>query len=68
MVFGILLIAIGIIALLVHFGVLAGSVWSYVWPAALIIFGLSFIFRRVFWRRPRHWFHWNDDGDETKRE
>jgi hypothetical protein len=68
MVFGVLLIAAGIIALLVQLDVLAGSVWSYFWPAALIIIGLSFFFRRVFWRRPRHWFHWNDDRDTTKRE
>jgi hypothetical protein len=68
MVFGLLLIAVGIIALLVHLDILAGSVWSYVWPAVLIILGLSFMFGRVFWRRPRHWFHWYDDRDSTRKE
>ena len=68
MVFGFLLIAVGIIALLVKTEVLSGSIWSYVWPTALIILGLSFIFRRVFWRHPRRWFGWYDDRDPTKRE
>jgi uncharacterized membrane protein len=68
MVFGLLLIAVGIIALLVKTGVLSGSVWSYTWPTVLIILGLSFIFRRVFWRYPRRWFNWHDDRDHTRRE
>ncbi len=68
MVFGFLLIVAGIIALLVKLDVLTGSVWSYFWPSALIILGLSFFFRRAFWSRPRHWFHWYDDRDTTRRE
>ena len=68
MVFGLILIAIGIIALLVKLDVLTGSIWSYVWPAVLIILGLSFLFGRMFRRRywrPWHWFGWGpwDDRD-----
>jgi hypothetical protein len=63
MVFGVLLIAVGVIALLVKTGVISGSIWSYTWPTVLIILGLSFIFRRVFWRHPRHWISWHDDRD-----
>jgi len=68
MVFGLILIAIGIIALLVKLDVLTGSIWSYVWPAILIILGLSFLFGRMFRRRhwqPWHWFGWGpwDDRD-----
>jgi tellurite resistance protein TehA-like permease len=71
MVIGVILVAVGIIALLVQLDVLSGSIWSYTWPAILIIFGLWFIlgrFRRRSWRwwgmRP-----WDDrDQDMTKRE
>jgi hypothetical protein len=74
MVFGLILIAIGIIALLVKLDVLTGSIWSYVWPAILIILGLSFLFGRVF--RRRHWQPWRwfgccppwDDRDTNKKE
>jgi hypothetical protein len=52
MVIGIIILAVGIIALLVQTGVLSGSIWDYTWPAVLIILGLSFIFGRLFrWRR-----------------
>jgi hypothetical protein len=72
MFFGLVLIAIGIIALLVKLDVLSGSVWSYTWPAVLIISGLYFIFCRRFWRRhPRRWwsgFNPPDEGDMSKRE
>jgi drug/metabolite transporter (DMT)-like permease len=71
MFFGLILVAIGIIALLVKLDVLSGSVWSYTWPAVLIILGVYFIFGRRFWRRnPRRWFGWYppDDRDTTKRE
>lgn len=54
MVIGLIIIAVGVIALLVKLGVLSGSVWDYTWPVILIILGLSFIFGRLFrWRR---WF------------
>jgi hypothetical protein len=52
MVFGLIIIAVGVIALLVKQGVLDGSIWDYAWPAILIIIGLSFIlgrFRRRWW-------------------
>ncbi len=50
MFFGLILIAVGIFALLVQFGVISGSLWSYVWPSILIALGLSFFFGR--------WRHW----------
>ena len=71
MFFGLILLAIGIIALLVKLDVLSGSVWSYTWPTVLIIIGLYFIFGRRLWRRhPRRWFGWYppDDRDTTRRE
>ncbi|GEM_PF-498511 len=50
MIFGLILLAIGAIALLVKLGIIAGSIWGYTWPVVLIIIGLSFILGR-FWRR-----------------
>jgi len=54
MVIGLVLIVVGIIALLVSLGVITGSIWTFVWPAILIILGLSFLFgrhhRHGFWR------------------
>jgi hypothetical protein len=54
MCIGIVLVVVGIIALLVSLGVITGSVWSYVWPAILIIIGLCILLRKHhrhgFWR------------------
>lgn len=59
MVIGLIIIAVGVIALLVKTGVLSGSIWDYTWPTVLIIIGLSFIFGRLFrWRR-WWWGGWN---------
>ena len=51
MVIGLIILAVGIIALLVQTGVLSGSIWDYTWPAILIIIGLIFIFRSLYRRR-----------------
>lgn len=69
MVFGLILVAVGIIAILVKADVLAGSIWDYVWPTALVIIGLSFFFGR-FRRRRWWWGGWNpwDDRDRPKKE
>lgn len=61
---GLVLVAIGAIALLVQLGVLPGSIWSYAWPVILIIIGLAFIIRRrrcwTSCRQPR------EDDDKTQ--
>jgi hypothetical protein len=72
MFFGLVLIAIGVIALLVLTGVLSGSVWAYAWPVILILLGLSFLFGRIRRRGRGRWMGWCcppwDDRDTTKRE
>jgi uncharacterized BrkB/YihY/UPF0761 family membrane protein len=70
MFFGLILVAIGIIALLIKADVLSGSVWNYAWPVILIILGLSFLFGRMFRRRRWWWFcgpPW-DDRDRPNKE
>ncbi len=52
MVFGLILVAIGAIALLIKVGVLSGSLWGYAWPIILIILGLTFLWGR---RSRRRW-------------
>ena len=57
MIVGLILIAVGIIALLSRLGILGDSVWSYTWPVILIILGLSFLPRRR--QITRWWCGWN---------
>jgi uncharacterized membrane protein HdeD (DUF308 family) len=60
-VVGLILIVVGILALLIKLGILSGSLWSYTWPAILIILGVSFILGR-FWRRGQGWRGWYFPG------
>jgi hypothetical protein len=57
MVIGLILIAVGIIAILVKTNVVTGSIWDYTWPTILIIIGLSFFLGR-FLRSRWWWFSW----------
>jgi hypothetical protein len=71
MVIGLILIAVGIIAILVRADVVSGSIWDYTWPAVLVIVGLSFILGRFFGRR---WWgfgwhrHWHDRARWEERD
>ena len=66
MFIGLVLVAVGIIALLIELGVLTGSIWSYTWPIILIVLGFGFLFgwrrRRAFWH---HWC-WPPENEEKK--
>ena len=68
MFFGLIILTIGVIAFLVHAGILSGSIWGYFWPIILIWAGLAIIFRGFFWRS--RWRRWNgrftDEDDEKK--
>lgn len=68
MVIGLIVIAVGVIALLVKLDVLSGSIWEYTWPTVLIIIGLSFVLgrfrRRWFWGPPWMW----DDRDKPPKD
>ena len=66
MFIGLVLVAVGVIALLIKLGVLTGSIWSYVWPIILILLGLVFLFgwrrRRAFWRQ----WCWPQENEDKK--
>jgi hypothetical protein len=66
MFIGLVLLAVGLIALLVQLGVLTGSTWSYFWPVLLIILGLVFLFRRS-WRGGCCGGHWHSREGEDKK-
>ncbi|MBI2866480.1 MAG: hypothetical protein HYX99_03875 [Chloroflexi bacterium] len=47
---GLVLIIIGGAALAAKLGLIQGSIWGYVWPALLIVLGLSILVPRRRWR------------------
>lgn len=66
MFFGLVLIAVGVLALLIVTGVLTGSAWSYIWPIILILLGLSILVGRG--HRRRYWHRmWGPLDDEDKK-
>jgi drug/metabolite transporter (DMT)-like permease len=66
MVIGLILIAVGIIAILVKTGVVTGSIWDYTWPTILVIIGLSFFLGRLR-RRRWWWFGWSPPWEDRDR-
>jgi len=64
MVIGLILIAVGTIALLSRLDIIEHSVWSYTWPTILIILGVWFLTRRL-WKR-NWWCGW--DSGSRKRD
>jgi hypothetical protein len=70
MVFGAIIVAVGVIALLVTTGTISGSIWQYTWPTVLIILGLSWIIGRFWhhrwWGGPPWWGGHPPWGDKDK--
>ncbi|OQB05705.1 MAG: hypothetical protein BWY19_00838 [bacterium ADurb.Bin212] len=44
--FGLGLVLVGILLLLNNLGIIKGDTWDYIWPAVIILVGLSMLFRR----------------------
>ena len=44
--FGFGVVIVGVLLLLDNLGILHGDAWGYVWPIAIILVGLSIIFRK----------------------
>ncbi len=47
---GIVLVAIGGVALAIKLGLIQGSVWGFIWPILLIALGLA-----ILWPGKRRW-------------
>ncbi len=52
MFIGLILIIIGALLLLQHFGIIASDIWSLFWPIILIALGLVFIVKK---KGHHHW-------------
>jgi hypothetical protein len=66
-VIGLILVAVGVIALLMRLEVISGAMWGFIWPIILIIIGV-WLFSR--WRiRRRWWCDWDfrDRGKDRPR-
>ncbi len=67
MVIGLILVAVGVLALLTKLGIISGSLWGYAWPVILIILGLNFLWggrSRKMWMWRRHW--WPTDEEQKQ--
>ena len=63
MIFGLILIIIGLVFLLQNLGYISGAAWSIIWPAILIIIGLGLILKRR-----DHGFFWEERFGWKKKE
>jgi len=59
MIFGLILLIIGVVFLLQNLGYISGAAWSIIWPAVLIVIGLGIILKRkdrgFFWEERFGW-------------
>jgi len=62
MLFGSILIIIGVVFLLENLGILSGGVWDIIWPLLLILLGLSFFFKK------HHWCYYGHFSKNEKKE
>jgi membrane-bound ClpP family serine protease len=49
MLFGIILFIIGLSFLLRNLGIITDVTWSFIWPIAVMLIGLSMIFKKTRW-------------------
>lgn len=47
MIFGLILIAVGIIFLLQNMEVISGEAWKIIWPVVVILIGVGFVVSRL---------------------
>jgi len=55
MFFGLVIFALGVIYLLRNLGIITAEFWGIFWPSLLIVFGLTFIYKRH--QRKNWWDH-----------
>ena len=63
MIFGLILIIIGLVFLLQNLGYISGAAWSIIWPAILIVIGIA-----ILLKRRNHGFFWEERFGWRKKE
>jgi len=63
MIFGLILIIIGLVFLLQNLGYISGAAWSIIWPAILIVIGIA-----ILLKRRNHGFFWEERFGWGKKE
>lgn len=63
MIFGLILIIIGLVFLLQNLGFVSEGAWSIIWPAILIVIGLALVCKRK-----NHGFFWEERFGWRKKE
>ena len=63
MIFGLILLIIGVVFLLQNLGYISGAAWSIIWPAILIVIGIA-----ILLKRRNHGFFWEERFGWRKKE
>jgi len=63
MIFGLILLIIGVVFLLQNLGYISGAAWSIIWPAILIVIGIA-----ILLKRRNHGFSWEERFGWGKKE
>jgi len=63
MIFGLILLIIGVVFLLQNLGYISGAAWSIIWPAILIVIGIA-----ILLKRRNHGFFWEERFGWGKKE
>lgn len=66
MIFGIILVAIGVIFLLQNLGVIQEGAWKIIWPIIVIALGVGFIIHRLKEKGRRREFIWEKRSKESE--
>ena len=63
MIFGLILLIIGVVFLLQNLGYISGAAWSIIWLAILIVIGIA-----ILLKRRNHGFFWEERFGWGKKE
>lgn len=64
--FGIVLIVVGVVFLLQNLGYVTGEVWNVIWPAFIVLLGISMLLKKD--RKAAMNMNETDESEKTKKE